>query len=96
MLAFLLKNKNCIEVVSKLNYFEKTVGKSRFKTCMAVSLTDNGAEFNDIDGMEANNRSISRCKVFFVIQELLNRKENLRRIMNISDTPFLRGLLLKI
>lgn len=65
MLGFLLSKKEAIEVVKVFDRIEKIIGKGRFMTLFNVVLTDNGAEFAYTDRLEANDRKVSRCHIFY-------------------------------
>ena len=65
MLGFYLENKYACEVVKVFDYLEKKLGKGRFMTDFMVILTDNGSEFAYTDLMEANDRNIKRCHIFY-------------------------------
>ncbi len=63
---FLLKNKSAASVVEKLNEIEDTIGTENFNNVFGIILTDNGTEFNDINGITFNqNTGIKRCDLYF-------------------------------
>lgn len=65
MLGFYLENKYASKVVDIFNMLERKLGKGRFMTDFMVILTDNGSEFAYTDLMEANDRNIKRCHIFY-------------------------------
>lgn len=65
MLGFYLENKYAYEVVEVFDYLEKKLGKGRFMTDFMVILTDNGSEFAYTDLMEASDRNLKRCHIFY-------------------------------
>lgn len=65
MLGFLLENKYASEVVKVFDYLEKKLGKARFMSVFNIILTDNGTEFAYTDKLEANDRKIQRCHIFY-------------------------------
>ena len=78
-LGFVLENRKAETVVKKLNEIEATIGKARFMTHFNILLTDNGSEFYGIDEMEANDRKIKRCTVFFCDPSQSQQKGALER-----------------
>lgn len=62
---FLLPDKTAKSVVNKLNEIEDKIGLDNFRALFGFSLTDNGSEFTDIDGMIANENGEIRTNLFF-------------------------------
>lgn len=79
MLGFILPSKEAIEVVRIFDYLEKKLGKGRFKTLFNVVLTDNGTEFDYVDSLEANDRKIPRCKIFYCDARASQQKGKLEK-----------------
>ena len=65
-LAFIMNTHTNKDVVRTLNKLEIILGYDLFNTVFPVILTDNGHEFNDIDGMElSSDKTRNKCKIFF-------------------------------
>ena len=79
MLGYILPSKEAIEVVRIFDYLEKKLGKGRFKTLFNVVLTDNGTEFDYVDSLEANDRKIPRCKIFYCDARASQQKGKLEK-----------------
>lgn len=79
MIVFLLNKKTGKEVVKRIDYLEKVWGKSRFKTHMAITLTDNGTEFDFVDDIEANNRCVKRTNLFYCDPRASGQKGKLEK-----------------
>lgn len=79
MLGFILPSKEAMQVVKVFDYLEKKLGKGRFKTLFNVVLTDNGTEFDYVDKLEANDRKIPRCKVFYCDPRASEQKGKLEK-----------------
>lgn len=79
MLGFLLPSKEAKEVVKVFDYLESKLGKARFKTLFNVILTDNGVEFDYVDELERNDRTIPRCKIFYCDPRASQQKGKLEK-----------------
>ena len=63
---FLLESKTAACVVNKLNEIENTIGIEAFKVLFGFALTDNGAEFSDVEGIIFNQKTGElRTNLFF-------------------------------
>lgn len=64
-LAIILNKHTSQEVVLALDKIEESIGSHLFKKCFPVLLTDNGHEFEDIEGIEKSINGGKRTKVFY-------------------------------
>lgn len=64
-LVYILTEQNAACVVDMLDIIENTLGKRLFAECFPLILTDNGAEFCDIHGMERSVFGGKRTRIYF-------------------------------
>lgn len=64
-LVYILDRQDSACVVDMLDFIEKMLGKELFARCFPVILTDNGAEFSDIKGIERSVFGGKRTRVYF-------------------------------
>lgn len=64
-LALIMDKHTSANVVSMLDKLELTLGTELFQKCFPLILTDNGHEFEDIEGMERSISGGKRTSVFF-------------------------------
>ena len=65
MIGFFLKEHTAEKVCEALDELEETIGKGMFMSTFNVCLADRGVEFDYVNRMEANDRRIKRCHVFY-------------------------------
>jgi len=64
-LAMILNSQTSENVVYALDIIEESLGTELFKVCFPLILTDNGHEFEDIEGIERSVSGGKRTKVFY-------------------------------
>lgn len=64
-LAVILNEHTSSEVILALDKIESSIGSDLFRECFPVILTDNGHEFEDIEGIECSINGGKRTKVFY-------------------------------
>ena len=65
LIAYLLKEHTSDAVVEKIDEIYYGLGKTLFKKLFNVILTDNGAEFENVLGIERDRDNEKRCNLFF-------------------------------
>lgn len=77
---FLLEDKSAKSVVDKLNEIQSIIGIENYKTIFGIILTDNGAEFTDIDGIMYDSETGElRTKLYFCHPQCSGEKGSCER-----------------
>ena len=64
-IAIIMDSQTKENVVAALDMIEVSLGKELFRNCFPLILTDNGTEFEDIEGMERSVYGGKRTMIFF-------------------------------
>ena len=65
MIGFFLEEHSAEKVCEALDELERKIGKGSFMSTFNVCLADRGIEFDYVNRMEASDRRIKRCHVFY-------------------------------
>ena len=77
---FLMNEKNAACVVSTLNRIQDTIGIDNYKRIFGIILTDNGAEFSDIDGIMYDSKTGElRTELYFCHPQCSGEKGSCER-----------------
>lgn len=79
MIGIFLKEHTAKKICEALDYIEKKIGKAKFMTYFNICLTDNGHEFEYTDIIEASNRQIKRCHLFYCDPRASEQKGKLEK-----------------
>ena len=97
MLIFKLESQTSEEVTRIFNQIQNIIPLDIYKNLFQIILTDNGHEFFDVNNIEfIQSTGEYVTHLFFVIHMLLDRKEQLKKITNLSDIFYLKAFPLKI
>lgn len=97
MLIFKLESQTTEEVTRIFKTLQTLIPLDIYKNLFQVILTDNGHEFFDVNNIECiNSTGEYVTHLFFVIHMPLDRKDQLKKIMNLLDIFYLKVLLSKI
>ena len=79
MLAFLLKQKDTVNVLKVFDYVESILGNDLFEKTFPIILTDNGTEFSNPLSLEFNQEGIGRTRIFYCNPEASYQKGSIEK-----------------
>ena len=79
MLAFLLKQKDTVNVLKVFDYVESILGNDLFEKTFPIILPDNGTEFSNPLSLEFNQEGICRTRIFYCNPEASYQKGSIEK-----------------